>query len=147
MGRYADPQMVIDKRFERAQASLDKMYTNVAQNINQITAKKKKQKQQAANQLSSMAGRYLKETAQMRQASNEFAQSRDMNPPEKQQFSDNLAAKYNEGYTNIQNFIKEGNHSDAEIQEYVSKQINHAGNLSKKILLNNNGISLARFSN
>lgn len=126
--------MVIDKRFERAQASLDKMYTNVAQNINQITAKKKKQKQQAANQLSSMAGRYLKETAQMRQASNEFAQSRDMNPPEKQQFSDNLAAKYNEGYTNIQNFIKEGNHSDAEIQEYVSKQINHAGNLSKKIL-------------
>ena len=134
MGRYADPQMIVDKRFEKAQAQLDKMYTNVAQNIGQIAARKKKKKQALADKYSNAAGRYLKETATFRKESNEFAQTRNMNAEKKQAFSDNLASKYNEGYVNIQNYIKQGNHTDAEIQEFVNKQINLAGSLSKKIL-------------
>jgi len=134
MGRYADPQMIVDKRFEKAQAQLDKMYTNVAQNIGQITARKKKKKQALADKYSNAAGRYLKETATFRKDSNDFAQTRNMNAEKKQAFSDNLASKYNEGYVNIQNYIKQGNHTDAEIQEFVNKQINLAGGLSRKIL-------------
>ena len=134
MGRYADPQMIIDKRFEKAQSQLDKMYTNVAQNIGQIAARKKKKKQALADKYSNAAGRYLKETATFRKESNEFAQTRNMNAEKKQAFSDNLASKYNEGYVNIQNYIKQGNHTDAEIEEFVNKQINLAGGLSRKIL-------------
>ena len=141
MGRYADPHMVIDKRFEKAQAQLDKMYTNIGNNIDKITARKQARRKAQAAKMSSYLGRYTKETAEGRKAANAFAQTRDMAGDKKQKFSDDLAGMYDQGYDNITAFIKgkmpgqDGKiPTDAEIEKYVNQQINDAGNLSRQIL-------------
>lgn len=141
MGRYADPHMVVDKRFEKAQAQLDKMYTNIGNNIDKITARKQARRKAQAAKMSSYLGRYTKETAEGRKAANAFAQTRDMAGDKKQKFSDDLAGMYDQGYDNITAFIKgkmPGQNgripTDAEIEKYVNQQINDAGNLSRQIL-------------
>ena len=44
MGRYADPQIIVDKRFEKVRGELDKLYKNVDNNLQSITKRKKARK-------------------------------------------------------------------------------------------------------
>ena len=36
MGRYADPQIIVDKSFEKVRGELDKLYKNVDNNLQLI---------------------------------------------------------------------------------------------------------------
>ena len=141
MGRYTDPQMIIDKRFEKTQAQLDKMYSDVNKNLAQITARKQKQRQQQAKKITDYYKRYNDATAEGREAANDFANTRDVSNEKKAEFSKRFEDLYDSGIDEI-NLYASGKDprtngrvpSEAEINKFINSKINQAGNLTRQIV-------------
>jgi len=146
MGRYADPQMVIDKRFEKVRGELDKLYKNVDNNLQLIAKRKQARKQAQAKKYGSYGDIYNKSVKDSRASSRKFARTRpDMAKDAKKQFSDQIASRFDEGYDNIQAFVrgeyisKEGeqpikNPTESQINAFVQSQIDAANDLGESLV-------------
>ena len=60
MGRYADPQIIVDKRFEKVRGELDKLYKNVDNNLQLIAKRKQARKAAQAKKYGSFGDVYNK---------------------------------------------------------------------------------------
>jgi len=146
MGRYADPQIIVDKRFEKVRGELDKLYKNVDNNLQLISKRKQARKQAQAKKYSGYGDIYNKATKDARSDSRRFARTRpDMAKDAKSQFSDQIADRFNEGYDNIKAFIagqyisKEGeepikNPTESQINAFVQGQIDAANDLGESLV-------------
>jgi len=146
MGRYADPQIIVDKRFETVRGELDKLYKNVDDNLQLIGKRKQARKAAQAKKYSGYGDIYNKATKDARSDSRRFARTRpDMAKDAKNQFSDQIAGRFNEGYDNIKAFIagqyisKEGeepikNPTESQINAFVQGQIDAANDLGESLV-------------
>ena len=146
MGRYADPQMIVDKRFEKVRGELDKLYKNIDNNLTLITKRKQARKQAQAKKYGSYGDIYNKAVKDSRASSRKFARTRpDMAKDAKKEFSDQLASRFDEGYDNIQAFVrgeyipKEGaqpikNPTESQINAFVQSQIDAANDLGESLV-------------
>lgn len=146
MGRYADPQIIVDKRFEKVRGELDKLYKNVDNNLQLITKRKKARKAAQAKKYGSFGDVYNNAVKDSRASSRKFARTRpDMAKDAKKQFSDQIASRFDEGYDNIQAFVrgqyisKEGeepikNPTESQINAFVQSQIDAANDLGESLV-------------
>lgn len=146
MGRYADPQMVIDKRFEKVRGELDKLYKNVDNNLALISKRKQARKAAQAKKYGNYGDVYNKAVKDSRASSRKFARTRpDMAKDAKREFSNQIAGRFDEGYDNIQAFVrgeyipKEGaepikNPTESQINAFVQSQIDAANDLGESLV-------------
>lgn len=146
MGRYADPQIIVDKRFEKVRGELDKLYKNVDNNLQLIAKRKQARKAAQAKKYGSFGDVYNKAVKDARSSSRKFARTRpDMAKDAKKQFSDQIASRFDEGYDNIQAFVrgqyisKEGeepikNPTESQINAFVQSQIDAANDLGESLV-------------
>jgi len=101
MGSYADPKMIVDKRFEKVRGELDKLYKNVEGNLQLIGKRKQARKAAQAKKYGSFGDVYNKSVKESRASSRKFARTRpDMAKDAKKQFSNQIASRFDEGYDN-----------------------------------------------
>ena len=146
MGSYADPKMIVDKRFEKVRGELDKLYKNVEGNLQLIAKRKQARKAADAKKYGGFGDIYNKAVKESRTSSRKFARTRpDMAKQAKKEFSDQIANKFNEGYDNIQAFVrgqyisKEGeqpikNPTESQVNAFVQSQIDAANNLGESLV-------------
>lgn len=146
MGRYADPQIIVDKRFEKVRGELDKLYKNVDNNLQLITKRKQARKAAQAKKYGNFGDVYNNAVKDSRASSRKFARTRpDMAKDAKKQFSDQIAGRFDEGYNNIQAFVKgqyiskEGeepikNPTESQINAFVQSQIDAANDLGESLV-------------
>lgn len=146
MGRYADPQIIVDKSFEKVRGELDKLYKNVDNNLQLIAKRKQARKAAQAKKYGSFGDVYNKAVKDSRASSRKFARTRpDMAKDAKKQFSDQIASRFDEGYDNIQAFVrgqyisKEGeepikNPTESQINAFVQSQIDAANDLGESLV-------------
>ena len=146
MGRYADPQIIVDKRFEKVRGELNNLYKNVDANLQLIGKRKQARKAAQAKKYGSFGDVYNKAVKDSRASSRKFARTRpDMAKDAKKQFSDQIAGRFDEGYDNIQAFVrgqyisKEGeepikNPTESQINAFVQSQIDAANDLGESLV-------------
>ena len=146
MGRYADPQLIVDKRFEKVRGELDKLYKNVDNNLALISKRKQARKAAQAKKYGKFGDVYNNAVKDSRASSRKFARTRpDMAKDAKKQFSDQIASRFDEGYNNIQAFVrgqyisKEGeepikNPTESQINAFVQSQIDAANDLGESLV-------------
>ena len=146
MGSYADPKMIVDKRFEKVRGELDKLYKNVEGNLQLIGKRKQARKAAQAKKYGSFGDVYNKSVKESRASSRKFARTRpDMAKDAKKQFSNQIASRFDEGYDNIQAFVrgqyisKEGeqpikNPTESQINAFVQSQIDAANDLGESLV-------------
>ena len=134
MGRYADPQLIVDKRFEKVRGELDKLYKNVDNNLQLIAKRKQARKTAQAKKYGKFGDVYNNAVKDSRASSRKFARTRpDMAKDAKKQFSDQIASRFDEGYDNIQAFVR-GQYISKEGEEPIKNQIDAANDLGESLV-------------
>jgi len=138
--------MIIDKRFEKVRGELDKLYKNVDNNLALIAKRKQARKAAQAKKYGNYGDIYNKAVKDSRASSRKFARTRpDMAKDAKREFSDQIASRFDEGYDNIQAFVrgeyipKEGaepikNPTESQINAFVQSQIDAANDLGESLV-------------
>ena len=62
MGRYTDPKIILDKRFEAVSKGLETLYTNIGNNVKAIQARAQKKKALQNKIIKDYSSMYLKNT-------------------------------------------------------------------------------------
>ena len=133
MGRYTDPKIILDKRFEAVSKGLETLYTNIGNNVKAIQARAQKKKALQNKIIKDYSSMYLKNTQESYSralnwaASNQDAFSKDNT------FVTDIQTIYQGGLQDIVDKIESGA-TDSDILMLVNERSNQANKLTKGIV-------------
>jgi hypothetical protein len=132
MGRYTDPKIILDKRFEAVSKGLETLYTNVSKNAAAIQARAQKKKALQAGIIKDYSTMYLKNTQESYNRALNWAESNQGNIQD-QDFVKDLTDAYRGGLEDITNAIKDGM-SRTDLDLLATQRTNQANKLTKGIV-------------
>lgn len=133
MGKYTEPALVIDKRYETLNKGLSDLYGNVAKNAELIRKREATKKQNSAKRMSEWSKVYSKGTEDSYQDALNFTSAMPNDNDNMKKFSADLKSIYKQGYDNIAEMVNQGA-SETDIAAYVQDQINAANTFTEGIV-------------
>ena len=132
MGRYTDPKIILDKRFEAVSKGLETLYTNVSKNAAAIQARAQKKKALQAGIIKDYSTMYLKNTQESYNRALNWAES-NQSKIQDQDFVKDLTDAYRGGLEDITNAIRDGM-SRTDLDLLATQRTNQANKLTKGIV-------------
>ena len=133
MGRYTDPKIILDKRFEAVSKGLETLYTNVGNNIKAIQARAQKKKALQDKIIRDYGKMYLTNTQESYNKALNWAESNKNAFEKDNKLVTDIQDIYKGGLDEIVDFIKSGA-NETEILALVNERSNDANKLTKGIV-------------
>lgn len=133
MGRYTDPKIILDKRFEVVAKGLETLYSNVQKNSDAIQARAQKKKALQDKIIKDYGSMYLKNTQESYNRAVNWAESNKNAFEEDNALVGDIQNIYRGGLDDIVDFIQTGA-SESEILSLVNQRSNDANKLTKGVV-------------